>query len=99
MSIVEQKQKIIVENFIQSAEEAKHTLKTIEEKIQNKSELHSRTINTIKDKCRTQFETQRNNWEKYEEKCEERQNAFSLNAVNKFDAQRTKSKEITKRVN
>lgn len=86
MQITEKKQADVIVQFNQSAEEAKLTLKGIEKNIQSKADLQTRTLNNIKDKCRTQFETQRNNLQKYQETQEERQNAFSLNAVNKFDA-------------
>ena len=49
--MTERKQKEAEEQFIQSADEAKKTLLTIEKDIQKKSDFHTRTLDKIKNKC------------------------------------------------
>ena len=99
MEITEKRQKDEKESFIQSAAEAKKTLLTIEKDIKKKSDHYSRTIDKVKEKCLTQFETQRDNYRKYEEISDNRLHHFSMNAVNKFNLQQQKSRELSERMN
>ena len=97
MELTERNQRDAIENFNQSAVEAKKTLDNIQRDILRKEEAATRTINKVREKCMNQFDTQHQTYKKFEDLNESRLFNQSEQVQKKLDMTNQKSHDLNER--